>query len=72
MIEMGPALAPGEELVAGDTWSVEIYLTPGGVVNERTVASDPRQAIEVALARSFIVPEQVCGISARPVAFWRV
>lgn len=48
-------------------WSVEIYLTPGGVVRERTGGRDPGEAIEAALARSYIVPGDVEFISAHPI-----
>lgn len=62
-LSFGPAAGiPGE---AG--WSVEIHLSPGGVVRERAIAGGPREAIEAALARSYILPAQVCGISAHPI-----
>ena len=49
-------------------WNVEIHLSPGGIVWERTWAVDWRAAIEAALARSRIVAEQVNGIVAYPAA----
>jgi hypothetical protein len=57
----------GYPVDAAGMWSVEIYLSPGGVVRERTAALDPRQAVEAALARSYIVPAQVEGVSAFPI-----
>jgi hypothetical protein len=51
---------------SGKRWNVEIHLSPGGIVRERTWAEDWRAAIEAALARSYIVPGQVNGIVAYP------
>ena len=51
---------------AGKRWNVEIHLSPGGIVWERTWAEDWRAAIEAALARSCIVANQVNGIVAYP------
>ena len=53
---------------ASTRWNVEIHLSPGGIVWERTWAEDWRAAIEAALARSRIVAEQVNGIVAYPAA----
>ncbi len=52
----------------GKRWNVEIHLSPGGIVWERTCAEDWRAAVEAALARSYIVPAQVNGIVAYPAA----
>jgi hypothetical protein len=49
-------------------WNVEIHLSPGGIVWERTLAKDPQEAVEAALARSYILPAHVNGIAAYPVA----
>ena len=59
---------PTPHFASGKRWNVEIHLSPGGIVRERTWAEDWRAAIEAALARSFIVPAQVNGIVAYPAA----
>lgn len=48
-------------------WNVEIHLSPGGIVRERTSGEDWRDAVETALARSRIVAGQVSGIVAYPI-----
>ncbi|HEY7461144.1 MAG TPA: hypothetical protein VIC59_04645 [Gemmatimonadota bacterium] len=48
-------------------WNVEIHLSPGGIVRERTSGEDWRDAVESALARSRIVAGQVSGIVAYPI-----
>jgi hypothetical protein len=50
------------------SWNVEIHLTPGGIVWEKTRGKDWHEAVETALAKSYIVAAQVNGIVAYPVA----
>jgi hypothetical protein len=49
-------------------WNVEIHLSPGGIVWERVFGRDPKEAVQSALARSYIMPTQVNGIAAYPAA----
>jgi hypothetical protein len=66
--EREPDLATREYRPDCPGWNVEIYLKPGGVVRERSGGRHPREAIETALARSYIVPSQVESISAHPLS----